>query len=115
MIYKRISWFCVIAIVACGTAMPRAFAFAEVTDRIRLVRGSEAGEVSKMTRLGVTLDKGAAGTVPVAVNDIRAIVFEGEPAELTQARVNAGNGAFTKALGLLEKISMDLVKRDFIK
>src|SRR4029077_20006704 len=69
----------------------------------------------KMTRLEVNLDKGAVGTVPVAVNDIRSNVFEGEPAELTQARVNAGNGAFAKALALLEKIAADQAKRDFIK
>jgi tetratricopeptide (TPR) repeat protein len=42
-------------------------------------------------------------------------VFEGEPAELTQTRVNAGNGAFAKALALLEKIAADQVKRDFVK
>jgi tetratricopeptide (TPR) repeat protein len=113
MVYKRIFWCCAFAIIFCAVDLPRAFA--ETTDRVRLVRGSEAGEVSKMTRYEVTIDKGAAGSVPLAVNEIRSIVFEGEPAELTQARVNAGNGAFTKALGLLEKVAADQVKRDFIK
>lgn len=88
---------------------------AEVTDRVRLAHGSEAGEVSKMTRYEVTLDKGAVGSVPIAVNEIRSIVFDGEPAELTQTRVNAGNGASAKALTLLEKIAADQVKRDFVK
>ncbi len=89
--------------------------FGEGADRVRLVRGSEAGEVVKMTRFEVTIDKSAAGSVPIAVNDIRSIVFAGEPAELTQSRVNAGNGAFAKAAGLLAKIAADQVKRDFIK
>lgn len=113
MIYKRVFWCFAVAAIVWGTWLPRAIG--DVTDRVRLARGSEAGEVSKMTRYEVTLDKGAAGRVPVAVNDIRAIVFEGEPAELTQTRVNAGNGAFAKALGLLEKIAADQVKRDFVK
>jgi tetratricopeptide (TPR) repeat protein len=113
MFYTRIFWCCAVATIVCCADSPRAFG--EVTDRVRLVKGSEAGEVSKMTRLEVTLDKGAAGSVPVAVNEIRTIVFEGEPAELTQARVNAGNGALAKASTLLEKIAADQVKRDFIK
>src|SRR3954468_19477716 len=113
MIYTRFLWSCAVAAIVCGANLPRASA--DVTDRVRLLKGSEAGGGAKMTRLEVTIDKGAAGSVPLAVNEIRTIVFEGEPAELTQARVNAGNGAFTKALGLLEKIAADPVKRDFIK
>src|SRR4051794_30280914 len=113
MVNKRLFWCCVFAINFFALDLPRAFA--DTTDRVRLVRGSEAGEISKMTRYEVTLDKGAVGSVPLAVNDIRSIVFEGEPAELTQARVNAANGAFAKALTLLEKIAADQVKRDFIK
>jgi tetratricopeptide (TPR) repeat protein len=113
MFYKRIIWCCAFATIVCSVDLPRALG--EVTDRVRLARGSEAGEVSKMTRYEVTLDKGAAGSVPLAVNEIRMIVFEGEPVELTQARVNSGNGAFSKALGLLEKIAADQLKRDFIK
>jgi tetratricopeptide (TPR) repeat protein len=113
MFYTRICWYCAVATILCGANSPRVFG--EVTDRVRLVKGSETGEVSKMTRLDVTLDKGAVGSVPLAVNEIRTIVFDGEPSELTQARVNAGNGAFAKASGLLNKIADDQVKRDFIK
>ena len=104
---------CFIATIVCGADLPRSYG--EATDRVRLARGSEAGEVTEMTRYEVTLDKGATGSVPIAVNEIRAIVFEGEPAELTQARVNAGNGAFAKAHALLDKIAADQVKRDFVK
>jgi tetratricopeptide (TPR) repeat protein len=113
MLHKRLSWYIAVAAILCGLGSPRAFA--EVNDRIRLVRGSEAGEVAAMTKYEVTLDKGAVGRVPVAVNDIRTLVFEGEPAELTQARVSVGNGAFARATALLDKIAADQVTRDFIK
>jgi tetratricopeptide (TPR) repeat protein len=113
MIHKRLFWTCIIAAIVGGADLPRAFG--EVTDRVRLVRGNEAGEVTKMTRYEVTIDKGATGSVPLAVNEIRSIAFEGEPAELAQARVNIGNGTFTKALGLLDKVAGDQVKRDFVK
>src|SRR5215208_7168397 len=109
MVYMRLLWTCVLATIVCGADLPRASG--EVTDRVRLARGTEAGEVSRMTRYEVAIDKGATGTVPLAVNEIRSIVFEREPVELTQARVNVGNGAFQKALALLEKISTDQVKR----
>jgi tetratricopeptide (TPR) repeat protein len=113
MAYKRIILCFTLAAVAGSAGASRLFG--DVNDRVRLAKGSETGEVSTMTRFEVTLDKGAAGKVPIAVNEIKAIVFEGEPAELTQARVNTGNGAFAKAISLLEKISADQVKRDFIK
>jgi tetratricopeptide (TPR) repeat protein len=104
-----------IAVAAAFWGANLSRSYGEVNDRVRLARGSETGEVAAMTKYEVTLDKGAAGKVPIAVNDIRAIVFEGEPAELTQTRVNAGNGAFAKAVALLEKIAADQVKRDFVK
>lgn len=88
---------------------------AAVTDRVRLVRGVENGEVKDMTPYQVTVDKGLPGTREVPVDQIKSITFEGEPAELAQARVSAGNGAFTKATQLLEKIDESQLKRDFIK
>ena len=51
----------------------------------------------------------------MAVNQIKSIAFEGEPAELAQARVNVANGAFAKAQQLLEKIDIGQVRRDLIK
>src|SRR3954447_6254902 len=113
MTHKRLLSCLVVSAAFFGAELSRSYG--EVTDRVRLQRGSETGEVTKMTRYEVTVDKGAVGAVPIAVNEIRSVVFEGEPAELTQARVNSGNGAFAKALGLLEKIAADQVKRDFIK
>src|SRR4051795_11291966 len=100
---KRLLWLFFVIASVVGAGVPRAFA--DVTDRVRLARGSEAGEVKAMTPYEVTVDKGAAGSRPIAVNEVRSIVFEGEPAELTQARVAAGNGAFAKAQALLGKIA----------
>jgi tetratricopeptide (TPR) repeat protein len=84
------------------------------TDRIRLTQGNESGEVTEMTPQEVTLDKGQAGNKALAVNQIKSIVFEGEPSELTQARVNAANGNFEKAQDMLAKIDLGSVRRDLI-
>jgi tetratricopeptide (TPR) repeat protein len=90
-------------------------AAAGAADKVRLARGSENGEVSDMSPLKVTLSNGAANTRTVDVNQIKAIVFDGEPSELTQARVSMSNGGFAKAAQLLEKIDLGQVRRDFIK
>ena len=57
--------FVVATALLAGTS-PRAQG--EINDRIRLAKGSETGEVTKMTRYEVTLDKGAAGNAPISVN-----------------------------------------------
>lgn len=88
---------------------------AAVNDKVRLARNSETGEVADTTPFEVTLNKGESNSRKIPVNQIKAIVFDGEPAELTQARVNANNGAFDKAGQLLEKVDAGSVKRDLIK
>jgi tetratricopeptide (TPR) repeat protein len=67
-----------------------------------------------MTPLGVTLNKGLPGDRTIAVNEIRSVIFDGEPTELSQARVNAANGAYQNALENLAKIDTSTVPRDFI-
>jgi tetratricopeptide (TPR) repeat protein len=86
-----------------------------ISDRVRLTRGSETGEVAKMTPHEVTVTKGSADSRTIAVNEIRSIVFDGEPPELSQARINAQNGGYKNALVALEKIDVNAVRRDFIK
>ena len=98
--------------VVCGAVPALA---AGIVDKVRLARGSETGEVSESTPLEVTLNKGEPGSRTVAVNQIKSIAFEGEPAELAQARLNVVNGAFAKAQQLLEKIDASQVRRDLIK
>jgi tetratricopeptide (TPR) repeat protein len=101
----------VIALTACcGSAASQG-----VADRVRLTRGTEAGEVTNMTATQVTLAKGLGGNRELEVNEIRSIQFDDEPSELSQARLNAGNGAYENALALLAKIDVAKVNRDFIK
>ena len=85
-----------------------------LSDRVRLAR-VESGEVSDMTQTEITLNKGLPGNRPIAVNQIRSVVFDGEPSELSQARINAANGNYQKALDALEKIDVAAIRRDFIK
>ncbi len=101
-----------VAVVASPAPQPAAAALA---DRIRTTRGSEVGEVTEMTPLAVTLDKGTAGTDAVPVNTIKGIVFDGEPPELTQARVNAQNGSCENALQSLGQIDLSAVSRDLVR
>lgn len=84
---------------------------ADFKDRVRLAHGSESGEVSDMTPTEVSVGAGRT----IAVNLIRSITFDGEPAELAQARLIAANGAYSKSLQLLAKIDKNQVRRDFIK
>ena len=100
--------------VALATSFQPVLA-ADIVDRVRLVRGTENGEVTDMTPLDVTLNKGRPGSKTVPLNEIRAILFDDEPAELSQARVSVTNGAFAKALQQLEKIDLPKIRRDFIK
>ena len=86
-----------------------------VADRVRLVRGNEIGEIAEMTPLQVTLKKGAAGDREIAVNEIKTVQFSGEPSELSQARLNADNGAYETVLESLQKIDVGKVDRDFVK
>jgi tetratricopeptide (TPR) repeat protein len=79
------------------------------------MRGSEAGEVAGMTAHQVTLNKGLTGARDIAVNEIKSIQFDGEPPELSQARLNAGNGAYDNALESLAKIDVAKVNRDYVK
>lgn len=89
-------------------------ALGQSTDRIRMVSGSESGEVIKMTPVAVTIERGGDST-EVPVTEIRSIIFRGEPAELTQARLNATNGGYDAALSRLKAINADDIRGDFIK
>jgi tetratricopeptide (TPR) repeat protein len=102
-------------ILALWLTIAEMAAAQRLTDRVRLARGSESGEVTEMTPLGITLNRGLPGERTIAVNEIRSVVFDGEPAELAQARVNAANGAYRNALAILEKVDASSVRRDLVK
>jgi tetratricopeptide (TPR) repeat protein len=101
-------------VVFCS-ALASTAAAQGVADRVRLVRGNETGEVAEMTPFQVKLSKGLSGDREIAVNEIKSIQFSGEPSELSQARLNAANGAYETALESLGKIDVSKVERDFVK
>jgi tetratricopeptide (TPR) repeat protein len=105
----------VIVVAVVYSPMASQAAAQSISDRVRLARGSQTGEVSDMSPYEVTLNKGLPGSRTIAVNEIKAIQFDGEPAELSQARVNLTNGGYDKAAELLAKIDPNSLKRDFIK
>lgn len=96
-----------------ATVMVSASCLAQ-TDRVRTNSGSQSGEVTKTSPLGVVITRGGRET-PVSVADIRSIQFGGEPSELTQARVHALSGAYEKALSKLNEVSLAGVRRSEIK
>lgn len=99
----------------CGVAtLTSSAARAQSTDRLRLVGGSESGEVIKMTPLAVTIERGGESK-EIPVTEIRSIIFRDEPAELTQARLNAVNAGYDSALNRLEAINLSNIRNEFVK
>lgn len=88
--------------------------FGQALDRIRLRRGSEAGEVTKMSPISVSIERGGE-TKEVSIVEIRSIIFKDEPSELTQARLSANNGGYQSALTRLDAIEMRNIKNEFIQ
>src|ERR1700741_2072348 len=115
MIQRRTHILPALAMMAIVVASAQTADAQGKVDRVRLAKGSEAGEVTDTTPLEVTITKSIGGNRTVAVNDIKSIQFADEPSELSQARLNANNGAFANALTNLNKIDAANVKRDLIK
>lgn len=90
-------------------------AAAEFTDRVRTTGGSDAGQITASTPLEITLDKGTTGPVQIPVNQIRSVLLDEEPPELTQARLNAKNGGYATALERLQEIDLSKIDRDLVR
>jgi tetratricopeptide (TPR) repeat protein len=103
-----ITWF------GGGPFVPHADA-AGIVDRVRFGRNSDAGEVVETTPIEITLDKGAGGTRKLAVNELRSLLFDGEPTQLTQARLNVRNGGYATALDTLNEIDLARIDRDLVR
>lgn len=99
----------VLALLSLATAV-----HGQSTDRIRTARGSESGEITKMTPLAVTITSGGQSK-EIPVPEIRSIIFRGEPSELTQARLNANNAGYENALATLDAINMNNVRGEYIE
>jgi tetratricopeptide (TPR) repeat protein len=84
------------------------------TDRVRTLSGTLSGQVTGITPLEVTLQRNNREE-KIPVNEVRGIQFGEEPSELTQARVNASNGGYDKALALLTKINPASLRDENVK
>jgi len=102
-----------VLVVALGM-MPQALAQG-ISDRVRLLRGGESGEITDMTPFEVMVNKGPSGSRAIAVNEIKSVQFHGEPLELAQARMNISNGAYKNAMELLDQIDITSVRRPFLR
>ena len=88
---------------------------ADFTDRIRTNGGMEVGQITGTSPIEITLDKGTIGTIKVPVNTVRSVLLDGEPTELTQARLNSKNGGYATALERLGQIKQAGLKRDLVR
>lgn len=91
-----------ILLVTLSLLVPAVDTFAQ-NDRIRLRKTSQTGEITKMTPLAVTIERGGNRN-EISVAEIQSIQFGDEPSELSQARVNARNGSYDTALDKLKEI-----------
>ncbi len=74
-------------------------------DAVRLVSGrSQTGDITKVTRDSVTVER-RGNPVVVPVDQIRSVLFEGEPAALGQARPNVASGGYETALEQLQPLA----------
>jgi len=115
-VIRSAAWIAAMALaIGILSAIPSSAPAAGLVDRIRLVRGSESGEITSTTPLEVTVEKASGGPRSVAVNEIRSIVFDGEPSELTQARLFANNGGYDNALEKLYAVDQSRLSRSIVR
>src|SRR6056297_229291 len=96
----------------CVLAAP--FAAAQ-NDRLYDQSGkSTAGAVSQSSAKGVQIRQGN-NAQNFAANEIEKILYEGDPAALTQGREFALEGQYEKALEELNKIDVSTIKRELIE
>jgi tetratricopeptide (TPR) repeat protein len=84
---------------------------ASAADRLRLVGGKQAsGQITGMSATSVTLELGATKR-EIPVNEIEVLQFDGEPNQLSQARIAVRGGRYDDALAMLDKIDFQSLKR----
>lgn len=85
------------------------------SDRLYDTSGNNvSGAVAQTSARGVQIKKGN-NVSNFASGDIEKILYEGDPAALTQAREFAIDGQYDQALTELQKIDMGSIKRDVIE
>jgi tetratricopeptide (TPR) repeat protein len=83
-------------------------------DRLRTTTGTLTGKITKTSPQAITVDT-AAGEKEAAINTVTAVLFDDEPSELSQARVNAANGGYQTALAKLAGIKLAEVKNPLVR
>jgi tetratricopeptide (TPR) repeat protein len=96
-----IAWF--------GLAAP-----SDAADRVKMLAGNQGiGNITKITPDQIVVELGATRK-EFAVNDVDAVTFDGEPNDLTQARIAVQDDRFEDAAELLSKIDASKVSREAI-
>lgn len=73
-----------------------------------------SGELTATGRTGVSV-KGGGSTQDFPADQIRKILFEGDPAPLTNGREFALDGQYDQALPLLQSVDLGTIKREIVK
>ena len=94
--------------------MGAAIAHGQGVDRVHRRNGVDAGTITAITPLQVTISKGGVEST-VAVEDVKALYFAGEPGELNSARAAFEAGRAQDALDALAKIDAAAVRREEIQ
>ncbi len=89
---------------------------ARAIDRLYTFANSAAvsGEITTATRNGVSIKSGGTSQ-DFPADQIKKILYEGDPAPLTNAREFVLDGQYDQALPLLQGIDLDSLKRDVLK
>jgi tetratricopeptide (TPR) repeat protein len=113
--YFQLNTLAICSVTVAAILAPSMVRAAEFTDRVRTAGGSEAGEITATTPLEISLDKGTAGKIQIPLNQVRSVVLDDEPPELTQARLNAKNGGYATAIERLNQIDRARLKRELVR
>jgi len=102
--------------VAALWLIPAAAAVAVDNLRIKSKPAPIRGTIMKMSPYSVGIDTTGAGvTEDYPVNEIKEIIFEGEPPDMTGARRDVMDGRYEDALEALGKINPNTLTREVIK
>lgn len=88
---------------------------ATAADRVRLLEGgSVTGDLVETSPRGVAIEaSGRRKQVPVI--EIKAVLFDNEPPQLTQARINFASQGYETALEKLGEIASRAIERDLVR
>ncbi len=83
-------------------------------DRVTRRNGTDSGQITKVTPLGVTISKGGV-TSHIPAEEIRSISFDGEPPQFNTIRRAIDQGRFDSAQETLQKIESSDLSRPEVR